>query len=545
MKSLRKYFSPEVLQEVLLSVVRRFPYTFGWLSVLVVWLVVLVICEFKNVTLIESVNWALTEGVLLSLATALWCEYLRVKSRGAVVQLIVAVPIILDFVWLMIHGGVSGDAEYVGRAAVFTALIVAIVFLPAAPGLSRSRLWCYTLNQIGALAASWLLGIVLAISLGIMYGTLSVLFGFDSWKTFVIAQIVISFYFSSIFYLYKAPLRSDIENLGELPGTSPVAAFCKNVMLPAVAVYTLILYIYGAKILFTWSLPKASISMMVAGLLCVSLIMLYGVRRYSFTPEASAKSKRIAQLVSKALPIVLLPLVVLMTVGVVYRIGEYGLTVSRLYVVVFTAWAYAVLIYLSVKNNGNLNAVAASFAVVFVLVSVIPGLNLTSATYWSVRSEVIKSLRGAGVEEFPIPMQQLREIIAQMPPTEAENLGSRVMYLASGHDSSLIDDIVSPEGKVYSLQIRPDKSDTVIVEIREREYSGLIPIPAGYSSFESFYNEKIELEVNVDSIFAADNAKMNQTVFLEENDSTGIVITSITCSSDESGPRFKGYRFKK
>ena len=82
----------------------------------------------------------------------------------------------------------------------------------------------------------------------------------------------------AVVYLSRIPLSRDISSV-DLPTSSPVGAFCKNVMLPLVGVYMLILYVYAAKILFTWELPQASITWMVTGLMCVSLIMLYGMQR--------------------------------------------------------------------------------------------------------------------------------------------------------------------------------------------------------------------------------------------------------------------------
>ena len=550
MNALRKYFSPDAIRRSVADVMARFPFTVGYLLLLSAWLIAMVWKSFDlPVRVIESVTWPLCEGCLLSLAAQLWCEYLRKESRCIAVQLAILALVVVDGVVLAFRGGVSDAGEYLGRSAIVTALLTAIVFLPSAPDLNRRQLWYYTLCQIGAAASGIALAAVLSIAILLIFGTLGALFGFDSWKLMYTFEILFCVLLPAVFYLSRIPEREYIAAVRELDSTAIVGACCKNVLLPLVAVYTLILYVYGAKILFTWSLPKDSLSVMVTGLMCVSLVMLYGLQRYTFGDDAKDSARKIALLVRSILPALLLPLVVLMSVGVIYRVGEYGLTASRLYVITFNIWAYGVLAFLLLKKDANLNIVAGTFAVVFVLVSIVPGLNLTAIATRSVRGEVMRTLREAGVEKFPISDERLLEIIEELPQQTGRNLASRLEYLDDWEDHSRVADIVKSDERLATWRLVKDDCDEVevtAVELPSREYAGEVEVPEGFSSVKYRQSFELDTKVNVDSIYAADNAVM-APVFVSVNDSTVFAITWIYRYSSDgpSKTRISGYEFKK
>ena len=118
-------------------------------------------------------------------------------------------------------------------------------------------------------------------------------------------------------------------------------------------------------------------------------------------PYQLEKGELLWGLTRRWLPVVLLPLLVLMTVGLVYRLREYGITATRLYVMIFNIWAYSVIIYMLAKRDANINNIASSFAAAFVLVSVIPGLNITSVSNSVIRSHIFNKFRENGIEQFP------------------------------------------------------------------------------------------------------------------------------------------------
>lgn len=102
--------------------------------------------------------------------------------------------------------------------------------------------------------------------------------------------------------------------------------------------YFLLLYAYMVKILVTWSLPKGTVvyAVSIASLLAIAMLdFLYPVK---FHPELKLQNS-----LRKIIPVALLPLLVLMTVGIGRRVLDYGLTVPRIYVIALNLWFYGVV----------------------------------------------------------------------------------------------------------------------------------------------------------------------------------------------------------
>ena len=484
MSALRSIFSPDAIRRNLASVARRFPFPFAYISSLTVWLIIMLWTNVeRNHALSDSMCWALSEGLLLSMVANIWCEFMGWMRRIKPVHLAVLGLVVLDFVAMYMRGGVVATAESVGRSAFVSAIIAGILFLPVAKRYTRSQLWVYTMSQVGACAVAVFIGAVLAISTGIVFSSISLLFGVDNWKVMSSAMILFGIWVPSMVYMSHVPRRKDVGHVFMAP-KSPVGAFCKNVMLPVVLIYAGILYVYAAKILISWTLPTASVTWMVTGLMCTSLIMLYGLQRYTFGGDTvSSKAEKIAAMVRRYLPVLLLPLLLLMSVGLVYRVGEYGITVSRLYVAAFDVWAFAVVFYLIFRKDANLNLIATSFAVVFALVSVFPGANFTAIGNHVVRSEVRRTLKANGVRTFPVDAEELKSILGRMPRKNAENLASRVEYLDDWDNHSLIADIVTSSDRMTVWNLLPAVADTVVVEslaLIDLSYTGYVDIPEGY-----------------------------------------------------------------
>ena len=543
MGKLRKYLSPDAVRYVVTEVAKRFPVTMTYLVVLAAWLIAMVYADFElKEKVLESVSWPLCEGCLFSLAAYLWCEFLKKRKFSKAAQILIFIVIALDCVSLLIRGGTSGTSEYLGRYAIVTALSAAIIFMPKAPGLNSAQIWHYSLYQVAAISAGIALALILGLAVTLISGSIEALFGFYSWKLFVSFEILFAFLISAVFYLSRIPHRSFFTS-SSFDGSRGVGNFSKNVLLPLVLIYSLILYAYAVKILITWSLPTDSISLMVIGLMLVALIMVYGLECYTFGNAAGTVAEKIAFVVRRCLPVCLLPLLGLMTVGVAYRIGEYGLTTSRLYIVTFNLWAYGIVAYMLLKKSANLNIVAGSFAIVFVLVSVFPGGNLNSIATRSVRSEVIRTLNENGVTDLPIPYDSLKSVIRNMPYADARNLASRLEYLDDWLDHSAVKDIVDYNSRFSAWNLLPDTmmTEATVVQLPYRDFDGNVTIPEGYKSLK--FTRINDLKgIDVDSVFGAHDALL-QPITVTLNDSVCFVVTGI--NQYDKRVEYSGYEFVK
>lgn len=428
-RSVKEFFAPDILKERLLTEVARRPYTVAFLGLFTLYALVNIWSpNFFDSTESSILNLSLSLGFLMSLAAYQW------KIDNIAQPLIVLA--LISFTTFKLKNESLSDPEMIGYGAAYTALTVGIFFRPTKRG-GDEQARAYTLISLSALAKCLLTAFVVSISILLIFSAVTILFrvsAFDLGATFItlLGGTVPALTFLSGLPLDKA---EEVEEVA-------LSRFAKIVLLPLALTYMLVLYAYGIKILFTWSLPQGTITYMVSGITLASLLVLYAVRGYLYSPEADEKSKAIARAATRWIPILLLPLLVLMSVAIFYRIGEYGISPTRLYVAGFNLWAYAAVIYIIVRKGEDLNALACSFAVLFAAVSIIPGANFYSWGIHAVQSNVKQRLSAAGVKEFPITLPELISTLNGLSKEEAEELAEDVEYLYSGRKHKDIEGIV-------------------------------------------------------------------------------------------------------
>lgn len=136
------------------------------------------------------------------------------------------------------------------------------------------------------------------------------------------------------------------------------------VFLPVLAIYLVILYFYLFKIILRWELPNGWVTTLV------SVLALGGyIAKFLLYPVSDNK---VVRFLNRWFSLLLLPLIVLMSVGLARRIADYGISINRLYVLVFNVWLYGVSIYLFVTKSAHLRWLVVSFAAVLLVVSVGP-----------------------------------------------------------------------------------------------------------------------------------------------------------------------------
>ncbi|MBO4942438.1 MAG: DUF4153 domain-containing protein [Muribaculaceae bacterium] len=474
---LKKLFSPKALVDAVRTVVDIFPAPSCFLAVWTIWMLLYVtdvIDPSDNLSF--AFPWACCLGFFLTTAVSIWTEYLDRMSLRKPILAIATLLVIADFIIILVYGTGSQAGE-IGRTALMTGIIVAIFFLPLSKGLDKGHMTAYTFRQFTVAAAAICLALILAISIFIIYGTLEALFGKIDIRIFQALLVIFCGTAQGVFYLRYQPRRKEI--IHEHPDSLNIIAVCaKNIILPICMVYMVILYVYGLKILFTWTLPNGILTWSVTGLSVVSLIVLYCIQ------PLCASGNKISIPARRLLPLLMMPLIVLMSVGLIYRFGEYGPTASRVYVALFAAWAFVTFLWLSVSSSANMNLIATTFAGAFIAVSVIPGLNVSDLVNKYIHRQILTVLDG---HKLPLKVKGLKEVIASMPDKEAKLTASRIAYLDSWDDHTLVRDIVRSESKVTEWELCPDSLDeevlpgTVTYDISEE----ITAIPEGFNTMQN------------------------------------------------------------
>ena len=142
-----------------------------------------------------------------------------------------------------------------------------------------------------------------------------------------------------------------------------VTALVNYVITPALLIYTAILYLYAAKILVTWELPKGGIAYMVFAFTIISVAI--GAIQYTL-------EKRLYDNYFKYFSLIAIPALILFWAGVAHRIGEYGLSEPRVYLLVCGVVMTMTLVMLPSHRAGRYIYIAAVAFVLFAAVSWIP-----------------------------------------------------------------------------------------------------------------------------------------------------------------------------
>lgn len=147
------------------------------------------------------------------------------------------------------------------------------------------------------------------------------------------------------------------------------------VVTPLLTAYTLVLYLYFAKILITRQWPVGLVAHLVLWYSIVSLALLYFVWPLE-------RSNKWAEVFSRYFPRTVIPLLAMMFVSVGIRVKYYGITENRYYVIVVGSWALASALYLSFIKKRSRVILPAALAVV-VLLSVIGPWSSFPVSKWS------------------------------------------------------------------------------------------------------------------------------------------------------------------
>ena len=217
----------------------------------------------------------------------------------------------------------------------------------------------------------------------------------------------------------------------------------------------------------------------------------------------------------------------MMSVGIGRRFSDYGVTIQRLYLLLFNLWCYAVCIGLIVCRSRKVMWVAWSFVAILLLVSVFP-VNVSSYTHNHLQKQVRELLAKHNITKFPINSKTYTTLLKQVGYQQAKSLAGKLNYLNSTYDSQAIEDIIKPRYLLTDYQVEemyghpishtssksiPD--NTLISDEHEEEI--LLPIPPGYRYFQNIdqYTPQKDAKVEGDKLLVTMKYQLNGKTFTD------------------------------
>jgi hypothetical protein len=137
------------------------------------------------------------------------------------------------------------------------------------------------------------------------------------------------------------------------------------ILSPALVIYTLILYVYISLILVNWKLPEGGVAYLVLSFLVVGLVC--HLLRLQV-------EKRHFEWFYKAFPAIAVAPLVLLWVGIIRRVSEYGFTETRIYLVALAALVTVFVGMLVSRRSRRFQLMTLILAGAAVLLTFIPGI---------------------------------------------------------------------------------------------------------------------------------------------------------------------------
>ena len=140
-----------------------------------------------------------------------------------------------------------------------------------------------------------------------------------------------------------------------------------------------------------------------------------------------------------------------MTVGIIRRFSDYGVTISRLYLITLNLWFYFVCITLFLTKARRINWITISFALIFLLTSAFP-INFFSITRNYMDSKIRQTLYttdGIRIRKFPLNEGQYKHLLHILTKEEAVQLNDKMRYMRQHFGSHYTDAYVKDSTEVY------------------------------------------------------------------------------------------------
>ena len=253
-------------------------------------------------------------------------------------------------------------------------------------------------------------------------------------------------------------------------------------LLPLLGCYILVLYVYGITILVNWELPKGMISWLVSAVMGVYMlcyILLY--------PQVTNRDSWQSKVLTHLLPIVILPLLVLMSVGVVRRFTDYGITAPRLYLLTLLIWFYAVCIAMLVVPRKRFRRIVFSFAVLFILSSGHP-LNYYRLCRPYLSAKIDKMIAEKGLQ---LPLDWYALCYTSNPDDELHQLDSELAYMKDCYGRDYVSRWVGESERFSKDATKGKREELWTISYTKRPGENLSP--QGYTTFRWVNNDSDEL----------------------------------------------------
>ena len=436
-------------------------------------------------------------GALLATALSLFTEDFKKRIVAVLTQ------VVIHAAWL----GISVYLAQIDRFSI--PQLIAVVATVFAIGLAifvicfyrknqEMQFWNFSIRTAGALVVIVAIGGALTLGLLLLVESLEMLFGIEIHEV-VYADIwtVCMCLLAPVLFMILIPEGED-KYMNEAPEFSRFTqGVVQYLFLPLLGLYLITLYVYAAKILLQWSLPVGGVSYLVSGSMVLMVLLIY----VTF-PVQHQEGNKLFKGVTRWLPVVMLPLLALMSVAIGRRLSDYGITISRLYLLVFNVWCYAVCLWLIFTRNRRIWLIPTSFAVILLLISVGPQ-SIANITKRHLLNEARDAFMASGFTKLPLTDEQYKRWAEEADPDVVAAIDSKLAYLCHYEITDIpvsvsINSVVINSNSVgsYSHHSVVEDDDVYVVSYSNSHLITDMTIPQGYTRMTYLHDLNVDYDMN-------------------------------------------------
>ncbi len=419
-------------------------------------------------------------GAVLAVALSLITEDFKNWKLALAVQLVVHAAWLAVSVYLSRFDRFS-TTQLIAVSATIAAMSLSVFVACFYRKRQDVQFWNYSMRTVLALAMSTAIGGILTVGLNLFLESLKMLFSLQVDDNLFgdIAAVCMTMLAPALFMNIIPKGRNKyVDTVVEF------SRFSKGVVqylfIPLLVLYMVTLYVYAAQILFQWKLPVGGVSYMVTVSMVLMILLIYITY-----PIQHLEGNRLFKWVTRLLPVAMLPLLALMTVAIGRRLSDYGITVSRLYLLVFNVWCYAVCLWLIFTRNKRIWIIPTSFAIILLLISVGPQ-SIANVTLNELKKEARNAFTASGLTQFPLTGDQYQAWADKVDKKTAASIDSKLDYIHDFYRYGALKDLIGKDvvlGRI-ARQENDGSTSNGYEYYSNRELIKLMTVPAGLSHME-------------------------------------------------------------
>ena len=417
----------------------------------------------------------------------------------------------------------------------FWALIpISIILFVLIPILNKENKEKYLQSEFSDFVITYIFAAVLFVGIAIVLTTISYLF-FSSNNDFFFRLTTYSFWFIAEVFgasLFLSLLKKTDDDLENYKFPSIFNLLIKFVIIPLIAIYTGVLYIYMAKTVISMQLPKGLISHLVLWYTAFSVIIMILITPFTQKDKFLGNFK-------KYFPYFSIPLIFASLFALFQRIYQYGITEKRYYVLILIFWLlFCVILFI---RKMNITGIFISL-IACVVIAVYTPFSAKSVSNFSQKERLKRML----VKYGALKDGKISKITQKLTNRQGNHIHTTIQYISSNSDIQKLN-FKNEKGEVYStledlekaLDVKEswkdyyivrneddngenyDEKEIVAYRVKNSENAELISDTTGYDNFISY--KKVDNEDPINQENESEKYKItvkNKIIAIKSKDGT-------------------------